>query len=217
MALQWETSTDHWFVLLHLVNDIMTRHAFVGSPYIASVVQISLWLSHHWEELIKKKKTKKQKKLLLKSLWLLAFSELSPQAVWGALQFLQDWKPLLVPVWCLPAKRTGLHLLIRIGYFIWDWTVAKEDQAHPIASTIAKQVHFPHTLITFLFYCLWWVVDERWGWILIKVGFKKCIPAGWRRTWGKDQAITGPHAMKGTLLLILQIIFHHTCKKKPSL
>jgi hypothetical protein len=47
MALQWETSTDHWFVLLHLVNDIMTRHAFVGSPYIASVVQISLWLSHH--------------------------------------------------------------------------------------------------------------------------------------------------------------------------
>jgi hypothetical protein len=40
-----------------------------------------------------------------------------------------------------------------------DGTADKEDRACPQIS-IAKQIHFPHSLITFLFHCLWWARGE---------------------------------------------------------
>ena len=78
---------------------------------------------------------------------------------------------LQAPLWFLPDKRTGLKLLIHIWCLLQNPTAAKENWAHS-QRLIAKHVHFPYILITFLSHYLLRVVVKR-SWKFIKIDCKK--------------------------------------------
>jgi hypothetical protein len=58
----------------------------------------------------------------------------------------------------LPSHKAGLQLLTCVLCLLQDRTAAKEDGTCP-QRTIVEQVHFSHTLITFLFHYMYCVVD----------------------------------------------------------
>lgn len=86
-----------------------------------SFVKLSLWQHCHWEA----------------SGSLSSLRQLVSLAVSSVLE------QMLVHMWCLPAKKTGLELLTHIWGLLWDWFDDKEHWAHS-QRAIAKQGRFPH-------------------------------------------------------------------------
>lgn len=155
MAPQWVVH-EHWVLVW-----------FAPSLYSSLTTHMYLFTVH---QLVV---TLPLRELLMRLLQQLVASTVWPHARWLAFQFFQDWTTVagscLVSA-CQENWTTAAWLCVVSAciedwfaavekYLVYatDWNYKKEDWGCP-QRTLFEQVLFPHSLITFLFHHLYWVV-----------------------------------------------------------
>ena len=131
---------EHWFGLLHLASCYSVMTSMYWSTLHSIVVMLPL----------RETRPRTAHEVPVAACCFTA----SPQASWWALWFLQNWTTadgscVVSACWDNWTEAGDSYLVIATGL-----TADKEYWAHS-QRTIAKQVHFPHIIITFLFHYLW--------------------------------------------------------------